>query len=260
LGRGDHGGHDGTSVVEVIRPLPSVRAVIGLPELAGVPPVAEVQHEAVEDAVAAEGVVELVNREHLAHAEVVETLQLRVDVGLAAVGPLEAALEVGQLAVEEVGDLDAQDDRELAVIDDLAGLTGTGDDAEPPLAGAAFLRVDVIDHVAHEVRLELGVVHLVAVVGGVAAVLSLQLAEQLVFDEVVHQDTQARLPGALDPLVIGGLVRERTPRRPVPEGGPALGVVRAGGLVREKITDDILAAVGAWTDAQFPTAWVTPKR
>src|SRR3546814_13305046 len=58
--------------------------------------------------------------------------------------------------------LDAEDDRNLAVVDHLARLGRCLDDAEPALAGAAFLRVDVVLHVAHELDLADSAFHLVA--------------------------------------------------------------------------------------------------
>ena len=47
-------------------------------------------------------------------------------------------------AVEQMGDLDPLDDRELAVVDHLAGLERVGDDPEEALARAAGLGVDVV--------------------------------------------------------------------------------------------------------------------
>src|SRR3546814_11740848 len=56
-----------------------LRAVVGIPELAGVDKIADVEHEAVEDAVAADAVVESVDRGHLSHAELMQTLVLIID-------------------------------------------------------------------------------------------------------------------------------------------------------------------------------------
>src|SRR3546814_9985599 len=61
-----------------------LRAVVGIPELAGVDKIADVEHEAVEDAVAAEAVVEFVDREHLPHAEIMQTIELCIDLVLVA--------------------------------------------------------------------------------------------------------------------------------------------------------------------------------
>ena len=165
-----------------------VGALAGLhvPELAGLVEVAGVDDDAGRAAVArhaAEAVVELVDQLHVAHAEVVvDLVEAPVDVGVGAV-----ADAVVQPAVEEVRDLDAGDDRELAGVDDAPRLERVGHDPEPALARAALLRVDVALQRAQVLGLQAHAVHLVA---GVAPV-RIQRAQRVVLDEEVHEDPLA---------------------------------------------------------------------
>ena len=129
-------------------------------------------------------------------------------------------------AAEQHAGLDAHDHRELALVDDPAGLVGVGDDAVPALAGAAVLRVDVALELAHVLGLQRDRLHVVA-----GVVLDrVELAELVVLDEQVREDPQAAAPGALHPLVVGALVGQRVRRRPVLEGRPADRVVAVAGL------------------------------
>src|SRR3546814_1130373 len=83
---------------------------------------ADVEHEAVEDAVAAEAVVEFVDREHLPHAEIMQTIELCIDLVLVAAVDFRQAAGLLHAAVEQMRNLDAEDDRHLAVVDHLARL------------------------------------------------------------------------------------------------------------------------------------------
>src|SRR3546814_76992 len=140
--------------------------------------------------------------------------------------------------------LDAEDDRHLAVVDHLARLGRCLDDAEPALAGAAFLRVDVVLHVAHELDLADRAFHLVAsrrirqlaeiryyrtqivaeIVGGDRG--GFEPAQHFVLDHVVDHQPQAGEPRALNPAVVHRFMRQRIAPRPVDEGWPTLGIVR----------------------------------
>src|SRR3546814_1849901 len=88
---------------------------------------------AVEDAVAAEAVVEFVDREHLPHAEIMQTIELCIDLVLVAAVDFRQAAGLLHAAVEQMRNLDAEDDRHLAVVDHLARLGRCLDDAEPAL-------------------------------------------------------------------------------------------------------------------------------
>src|SRR3546814_14542916 len=74
---------------------------------------ADVEHEAVEDAVAAEAVVEFVDREHLPHAEIMQTIELCIDLVLVAAVDFRQAAGLLHAAVEQMRNLDAEDDRHL---------------------------------------------------------------------------------------------------------------------------------------------------
>ena len=69
------------------------------------------------------------------------------------------------------------------------------DDPEQALAGAAALGVDVVLELADPLRLQQDAVHLVAAV----LLVRVDLAEDPVLDEQVHEDPQAAAPGALEP-------------------------------------------------------------
>ncbi len=107
------------------------------------------------------------------------------------------------------------------------------DDPVPALAGAAGLRVDVVLELACAACLETDAVHLVAVV----LLQRVDVAEDLVVDEQVHHQPQARAVGPFDPLVVGLLVRVRPVVGPAPERGPADGVV---GPDRDPVLEEVL--------------------
>ena len=89
--------------------------------------------------------------------------------------------------------------------DHLPRLERVGDDPEEALAGAAALRVDVVLHLVDVARLQADAVHLVARV----ALQRIELAEHAVLDEQVHVEAQPAPPRALDPAVVGLLVRHQ---------------------------------------------------
>ena len=95
-------------------------------------------------------------------------------------------------------DLDAEDHRELALVDHSPRLERVGDDPEPALARAAGLGVDVVLQLADPPRLEAHGVHLVAAV----ALERVELAQPLVVDEQVHETAQPAPPRPLQPLVV----------------------------------------------------------
>lgn len=180
------------------------------------------------EADSAQRVVELVAQEHAAYAEVVQLVQPGVDVGPVALGDVQDLL-----AAEGFGGLDAQDDRELALFDDLPGLGAVGDDAEPALARAAVHPVDVGLHVVRQLRLQPDRRHLVA-----AAVLEeVHGADHAVGDQVVHQDPLSAAPGPFDPGVVVLLVGQGVVGGPVHEGGPAVRIVPAVTAVGDEVED-----------------------
>ena len=129
----------------------------------------------------------------------------------------------------------------LPALIDAARLERVGDDAEPALARPAVLGVDVVLQLAQAPRLQAHAVHLVA---GVLLV-GIERAEHLVVDEQVDHQPQAGAVGALEPAVVGLLVRERGVVRPVLERRPAARVVRADRVaVREHVLADRAGAAG----------------
>ncbi len=154
-------------------------------------------------------------------------------------GALGLALELR--AAERARGLHPDQDRELAALDDPAGLARARDEPEPAAARAARLGVDVGLELAHLGDREL---HRLGLVAGVRA-LRLQLAERLVLDGLGDQHAQARLPHPLDPDVVGLLVGVGVVHRPAGEGRPAVGVVGADRLAgAEQVAGDVEAAVG----------------
>ncbi|PRD38300.1 UNVERIFIED_CONTAM: hypothetical protein NCL1_03576 [Trichonephila clavipes] len=248
-----HRGHDGAGAVVVV----VLRAVVGLPEAAGVEAVAEVEHQPVEDAVATQGIVEFVHREQLTDADRVQHGQLLVDALLAAARGLARhqrnvrqrnAGQVGQqtvadLAVEQVRDFHPQHHRQLALGDHLARFGRRGDETEPALARATLLGVNVVLQRTHHLGLLVDRVHFIAVV-------RLQLeqgvdrAQHLVLHQLVDHDAQTGLPGAFYPLVVHALVGQRMRSRPAGEGRPALVVVLAQRVVAVEVADQVEAAAG----------------
>ena len=108
------------------------------------------------------------------------------------------------MASEELGHLDLQDDRHLALVDDAPGLEGVGDDLEEALARAAGLGVDVALELADVLEAPAHGVHLVAV----GLPVRLQLAQHPVLVDAHDHDPQAAQPGPLDPAPVGALVGE----------------------------------------------------
>jgi hypothetical protein len=176
----------------------------------------------------AQRVVELVAQEHAAHAQRIQLVQALVDVRLAALRDVEDLL-----AAEGLGGLDAEDDRQLALLDDLTGLRAVGDDPEPALAGPAVHLVDEGLHVVRQLGLEPDGRHLVA-----AAVLEkVHGADDAVGDEVVDQHPLAAAPGPFHPGVVVLLVGQRVVGGPVLEGGPAVRVVFAVATLGDEVED-----------------------
>ena len=206
-------------------------ALLRLPEGAGRQELADVDRRAEGarvEADAAQRVVELVAQEHAAHAQLVQLVQTAVDVVLAALRDVQDLL-----AAERLGGLDAQDDGQLALLDDLAGLRGVGDDPEPALARAAVHLVDVGLHVVRLLRLQADGGHLVA-----AAVLEgVDRADHAVGDEVVDEHPLAAAPGPLDPGVVVLLVGQRVMGGPVLERRPSVGVVLAVAALGDEVED-----------------------
>ena len=129
----------------------------------------------------------------------------------------------------------------LPCVDDLAGLERVGDDAVPPAAGAAVLRVDVVLHRPHVLGLQ---AHGVAVVARVLLE-RVDRAEDVVLGEQAGVDAQPGAPRALEPLVVDLLVRQRVRVGPVGERRPAHRVVAAaGGLAGQDVLERGAATVG----------------
>ena len=146
---------------------------------------------------------------------------------------------VVHLAAERLGHLDAHDHGHLALVDHAPGLVGVGHDPVEALARAAGLRVDVVLHLAHPPGLEADGVHLVTGV----LLERVDLAQDRVLDQQVHEHPLARPPRALEPLVVALLVGQRLGRGPVLERRPAGGIVRPRGVaVREHVLDQRGAA------------------
>ena len=137
--------------------------------------------------------------------------------------------------------LHAHDYRELALVGDLPGLKGILDDPEPALARTTLLRVDVVLHLVHPLRLELDAVELVA--GVLRLVGRIDLAEHPVLDQQVRVEAQAAAPGPLQPLVVALFVSQRVVGWPVSElrpSGRVVGVSRIaateGGVLKDRAT------------------------
>jgi hypothetical protein len=207
--------------VVVLLPL----AGLGVPEAAGRVEVAGVHSRAGGarvEARAAQAVVELVHREQRPDAEVVEAVQLRPDVLARAVRARP------QPAAEQLRGLHAHDHGDLPVVDHAARLERVLDDPEPALARPALLRVDVVLELVHAPKLEAGASHLVAALALAAGEVvgrRVELAERAVLHQVVDDQAQAAPPRALQPLVVGLLVRQGVVVGPVAEGRPPGGVV-----------------------------------
>jgi hypothetical protein len=107
-----------------------IGTAVRVPETAGVEEVPDVQEEVVEDAGAAVRIVELVDGEDGANAEIVELVELSLDRRLVALRDVEL-----QAAIEEMGRFDAEDDRELSFGDDLARLRGRSGIRNQPSPG-----------------------------------------------------------------------------------------------------------------------------
>jgi len=135
-------------------------AVIELPEAALHDRLPEVD-DALPGRGAAEGVVEVVDREDVADAH----LEVLVD------GRLHVLRVAGTdlFASKEVVDLDAEDDRELPCLDRLARRRRREDDAEPAFTFAAVLRVDPRLEVAGRLQLLVDREHRLLAVGALLA-------------------------------------------------------------------------------------------
>ena len=163
----DHVARDRVVVVDLDRSRRVVVLVgwalagLEIPEPARRVEVAEVDQRAGRAVVAGdagERVVELVRDLHLPDAAVVEMVDLLADRVLVAGG------DAGEHpAGEGLGDLHAEDDGELALVDHLAGLERVGDDPVEALAGPARLRVDVVLQAIGLVELDLDGLRVVAV-------------------------------------------------------------------------------------------------
>ncbi len=203
----------GGAVLDEVRPVP------------GVDPVAELEEAAITVS-GGEGVVVLVHREEHADAEVVVVVELLHDVRLGASGE---AVRRREETVEEVRDLDAEDDRELALLDHRAGLGGRLHDAEPPLPGAAGVSVDVALEGAGLLDLPIDGHHVVArVADGLGPRADDDLTERGIARPVLDHEAEPAHPRPLDPLVVLRLVR-----RAVAGVGPVGELGVAGGVVVE---------------------------
>ena len=115
-----------------------------------------------------------------------------------------------------------------------------------PLPGPAVLGVDVVHELVDVLVLQAHRVHLVARV----LLERIDLAEDLVLHEQVHEHPQAAHVGPLDPLVVALLVGQRGVVGPVLERRPADRVVAAGGVAVEHVLEHRAAAVrGGVVDA-----------
>ena len=168
---------------------------------------------------AAERVVELVQQLHLAHAHVVDLVQLHVDLVLVARGHVDH-----DVAVQGLGGLDPQDHRQLAGLDHPARLARALHDPEPALAGPAPLGVDVVLQLVHVGDLPAHRVHLVAVL--VVATARVGVAQRLVVGVEGHVHPQPAHPRPLQPAVVHLLEGQRVVLGPVLERRPPDRVVR----------------------------------
>ncbi len=137
--------------------------------------------------------------------------------------------------------------------DHLPGLERVGDDPEEPLAGPAALRVDVVLELVDVARLEPDAVHLVARV----ALERVQLAQHPVLHEEVHVGAQPSPPRALEPAVVGLLVRDLVVLGPARERRPAARVVAAGVPAERALDGGAAAAVAMWS-SQSRSAYGAP--
>ena len=146
-----------------------------------------------------------------------------VDVGARAVG-----LAHGLAAAERVRPLDADDHRELPALDHAARLRGRVDQAEPAPPAPAVLRIDVVLKPAQPVDLELDRLGLVARM----RTARLDVAQRCVLDRLRDDHAQPGEPRALEPAVVGLLMRVGVVDGPACERGPPVRVVRAGRTAR----------------------------
>ena len=206
-------------------------AGLDLPELSGLVRVGRVDRRTQGARIerdTGQGVVELVDQLEVAHAHAVHLRELAIDLR-----PVALRHVVLHVAVEQLGDLDAQHHRELALVGHLAGLERAAHYAKPALARSAVEVVDVGLELADPPRLEAHAGHLVAAV----ALERIELAQHLVVHEQRRHHTQTAAPHALDPAVVGHLVGQRLRSRPALERGPATVVVGADGAAGG---DDVL--------------------
>ena len=131
-------------------------------------------------------------------------------------------------AAEDLRGLHAEDERDLAAVDDRARLRRARREPQEALARTAELRVDVVDEPVEVLRLLAGAGHLVAGV----LLEGVELAQRAVLDEVGHHDPHAAAPGPLEPLPVAALVGQRLRARPAGERGPAVGAVGADRAAR----------------------------
>ena len=168
---------------------------------------------------AAEGVVEFVHREQAAHVHGIETVEPLDDL---LAGAFRRAQELA--AIEHLGGLHAEDHRHLALADHVPGLGRIGDDAEPALAGAAVLGVNIVLHGVHLLGLHFDRRHGVAIV----LLLGVELTQHLVVHQMVDQDFQTGEMGPLDPAVVTLVMLQRVVTRPELIARPAFGGVGPG--------------------------------
>ena len=202
---------------------------------------------------AGERVVELVDQLHVADAE-----RRRPRPGA---GRLSARSQLGcrcqPRQSKRLGDLDPEDDRELARVDDAPRLERVGDDPEQALAGAAALRVDVVLQLAH----------VAGPAGGrcpsrcrSCVLRRVQLAEHAVLDEAGSRTaagrraTRARASGSSVCSWVSGCAFGQSV-----EGRPADRVVRVRGVAVERTFSSTRAArrAASWS-GQSASAYVMP--
>src|SRR5215207_733722 len=218
--------------------LPGLGARAGAEVVAGLEGLEHVDERAPAaplDRGAAEGIVGPVHREDAAHSEPASVANAAVDVLLGALGLAQLLA-----AAKEVRGFDPNQHREPAPLDRLPRLPRVVDQAEPALALAAGLRVDVALQATERLDLlphRLGLVTRMDLAG-------LDLADRLVLDRLGDDEALAGHPGTLQPDVIGLLVGDRVVDRPARKGGPAVGVVRAEGKARaEQVAGDVVTPV-----------------
>ena len=167
----------------------------------------------------AERVVELVRQDDLPDTHPVQLIETAIDGATVAARPA-----VDGPAAERLGHLDTEGDGEFPLRDDPSRVGGGGDDAQKTPTRSAGLCVDVVLQSEEHAVLDADRRHLVTRLIAERIV----LAQHTVLDVVVLDHPQTRAPRAFDPPVVGLLVGQGIPPRPVPEGGPTHGVVRAG--------------------------------